>query len=341
MALPSVENLLYPAILPLTHKAPAVTQSPLISAKTAQTTAQTALLQHFGTQGALTLLNPSSDNQASFVFRADLGAQGFAIVKVGDPARMALAAVRQLTVYPSLSEGRYRVPQLLAQDADNGVTVSEDARGQSAQTLFLSGPAGAARALAAAGGWIARFHKPTAHMGAFNPDPHLNWLQKQAAAHQDRTRQIPDFEKFDRALNQAIQAAIIARWQPILRAITHRDYHLRNLLIRNLGRTYGIDFENAKRDEALRDLLFFTADAAKIATAPPTAESLRAIAQTLRIAYNRPLGAKPSRQMFQTAFALAGWANLDTAQSKLGPNRARALAVMQLMVTTVDLFADP
>jgi len=68
---------------------------------------------------------------------------------------------------------------------------------------------------------------------------------------------------------------------------------------------------------------------------------LRAIAGAVRAAYNRPLGAKISRQAFQTAFALSGWASLNAAQSPLGPNRSRALAVMQLIAATDDLFADP
>lgn len=318
-----------------------MTQPPVISLHKARDAAQAAVIAQSGAAASLVLLNPGALEQVSFVFRADLGAGGYIVVKIGDPPRIALAAARLTAVYPAMCDGRYRVPQLLAHDADGGVLVMEDARGQSAHDLFLSGPAGATRSLVAAGAWIARFHRPTCHMGAFNPDPHLNWLQKQVAAHHAGTRLIADFDRFGAALTQLQHACDAARGQPVLRCITHRDYHLRNLLVRNLGRTYGIDFENAKRDEALRDLLFFAADAAKIDPAPATADSLRSIATTVRTAYNRPLGARISRQVLQTAFALSGWASLDMAQSALGPNRARALAVMQVIATTDDLFADP
>ena len=317
-----------------------MTQPPLIAYQTALDLAQAAALAQGGAGATLSCLTDTLAAHPSFVFRANL-ASGHLIVKIGDPAAIALAVACNATAYPAMRDGRFRVPQILAHDADAGVIVMEDARGQSAQNLYLSGPAGAARALETAGAWIARFHKPSSHMGAFNPDPHLNWLQKQNAAHLAGTRAIPGYDAFAVLLAQFAQDCAGARGQPMLRCVTHRDFHMRNLLIRNLGRSYGIDFENAKRDEALRDLLFFTADAAKIAAAPPTAHSLRAVARVLRAAYNRPLGAAVSRRMFQTGFALAGWASLDIAQSALGPNRARALAVMQSIASTDDLFADP
>ena len=317
-----------------------VTPPPLIRLNTARDMAQAAAMAQFGAASDLTLLNPTGAEQANFVFRADLGSAGHIVIKIGDPARIALAAARITDVYPNMREGRFRVPQILAHEAAKGVLVMEDARGQPAQKLFLSGPAGASRALAAAGGWIAQFHKPTAHIGAFNPDPHLNWLQKQATAHRDQKSKIPDFAAFERALAALAQTADTARGQPIRRCVTHRDYHLRNLLIRNLGRTYGIDFENTKRDEALRDLLFFAADAAKMDPQPPTSDSLRAIAAALRSAYKHSLGTIINRRVFQSAFALSGWASLDILQSPLGPNRVRTLAVMQVIAATDDLFAD-
>lgn len=316
-----------------------MTQPPLICLKDARMSAMAAVQQQFGTAQGLTLLNPGAAEQASFVFRADLADAGHAVVKIGDPARIALTVARSQDIYPQMSDGRFRVPQIFSHDAAAGVLVMEDARGQSAEKLWLSGPAGAARAVSAAGAWIARFHKPSSHMGAFNPDPHLNWLQKQANAHRDQTRKIPDFAAFESLFSQLTKDIDTARGQPILRCITHRDFHLRNLLIRNLGRTYGIDFENTKRDEALRDLLFFTADAAKLHRSPPTPQTLHAIALPLRAAYNRTLGSAIPRRVFQTAFALSGWASLDET-APLGPNRARALAVMQAIAAADDLFAD-
>ena len=317
-----------------------MTHPPLIPLDHARAVALAAVQRQFGASPELSLLNPGAEMQASFVFRASLGDAGSVVVKIGDPLRIAASAARMTETYATMHEGRLRVPQILAHDASAGSLVMEDARGQPAQSLWLSGPAGAARALAAAGAWIARFHQPNRHMTAFNPDPHLNWLQKRQAEHQNHSRVIPDFPAFRDALAHLMTQANCARGQPSVRTITHGDFHLRNLLIRNLGRTYGIDFENAKRDEALRDLLFFVADAAKLALPAPTPTSLRAIARPLRLAHNRPLGSPAPRQVFQTAFALAGWAALDAKDTPLGPNRARALAVMQAMIAAKDLFAD-
>ena len=316
-------------------------QPPLIPLAEARARALAALRRQYGGAPGLTLLNPSAPEQASFVFRADLGDQAAVVVKIGDPARLAQAAGRLAEAYPQMNDGRYRVPQVLAHDAAQGLLMMEDARGQSAQSLWSTGPAGAARVLASAGAWIARFHKPTRHMGVFNPDPHLNWLHKQVANHLAQTHKIPDFAAFQAGFVQLTIEAEAVRGQPILRCVTHRDFHLRNLLIRNLGRTYGIDFENSNRDEALRDLLFFTADAAKLQSHAPTPQTLRAIALPLRAAYAHPLGNPASRRVFQTAFALAGWASLDASDTALGPNRARALAVMQAVANSDDLFADP
>lgn len=290
---------------------------------------------------SLAPLHHNGTNAFGFVFRADIDGGETVVAKCGDPARMAIAAERLTQTYPRMCEGRFRVPQLLAHDGEAGVLIMEDARGQSAQVLWLSGDAGAQRALLCAGAWIARFHKSGAHMAAFNPDPHLNWLRKQVATHQQTGHEIPEFNQFRQIFAHLEKTAEAARGQPILRCVTHRDFHLRNLLIRKLGRIYGIDFENAKRDEALRDLLFFTADAAKLQITAPKAESLRATATALRAAYGRSLGNTDACCAFQRAFALAGWAALDQGTRPLGPNRQRQLDVMQLIATTDDLFADP
>ena len=302
--------------------------------------ARAGMLRFYGGDSGFDLINPRASGQSSFVFRAKIGDGLTVVVKIADPARMAVACARMIDMHAIMGEGRFRVPQLLHHDAATGLVVMEDARGQSAAQLSASGPKGLARALSFAGGWIARFHQTGSHMGRFNPDPHVNWLHKQEATHLDRSRHIPDFAAFQLALVRLKIAAQAVRGRAILRCVTHRDFHLRNLQIRNLGRTYGFDFENTKRDEALRDLLFFIADAAKLQSTDPSHEGLRQLAQPLRAAYRRDLGDAACLRAFQSAFALAGWASLDISQTPLGPNRARTLAVMQLLAETDDLWGD-
>ena len=53
-----------------------------------------------------------------------------------------------------------------------------------------------------------------------------------------------------------------AAGRPALQAVTHRDLHLGNLILRGNGLTYGLDFENSRPDVALRDPLMLLLDAA-------------------------------------------------------------------------------
>jgi aminoglycoside phosphotransferase (APT) family kinase protein len=205
--------------------------------------------------------------------------------------------------------------------------------------LLLQGVDPALRVLDSAGAWIARFHGLTAAQTGFNPDPHVNWIRKSIAAHKSGARQITDCDGLRALLPDLDALADKARGALVRRAITHRDFHLRNLLLRKHGRTYGIDFENAARDECLRDLLFFLCDCAKVQTAAPSQASLRADATALLRAYGQPLADPAVRRFFQLAFAMATWAGFDDRLPP-GPKRRRTVEVIRLLASADDLFSD-
>lgn len=278
-------------------------------------------------------------DRPSFVFRADCAEAGNLVIKVAPPAQIAPLAARLFATHPVMAEGRFRVPKPVFYDPQLGALIMEDTRGQPAANLWLHGGAQAERALAAAGGWLARYHALSVNPAAFNPDPHLNWLRKSIAAHHAGHHQIADFADLIALLGDLERLAETARGQPCLRAITHRDFHLHNLMVRNLGRTFGIDMENAARDVAMRDLLSCLADTAKLQQDKPSEANLRTTARAVRKAYGRAPASPAPQLFFQRIFGMMGWAGIDIANSAPGAKRARHLDVMQLLACAPDLFA--
>ena len=286
-------------------------------------------------------LNLSDPEQESYVFRNDLGDQGSIIAKVAAPGRLAAQFSRLTKSHPRMRSGQFRVPKPISYDEASGVLLLEDAWGMTAQSLWNNVGKGRARVLAAAGGWLARYHCLTASRAAFNPDPHLKWLGKSLTAHQDGSRRIPQVHALSDHLPELESLAERARAATSVRCITHRDFHLRNLLIRKQDRAYGIDMENAARDEAMRDLLLFLADTARATAEPPSAESLHHTAAALRAAYSSSPADPDAGAFFQRAFALNLWAALDDSPAGLTPKLQRSLQTAQALLTCGDLFPDP
>lgn len=286
-------------------------------------------------------LNLSDADQESFVFRNDLGDQGSVIAKVAAPGRLAAQFARLTKTYPKMRSGQFRVPKPLSYDAESGVLLMEDAWGMAAESLWRNEGRGRTRVLSTAGGWLARYHGLSATPAAFNPDPHLNWLGKSLTAHHDGHRRIPEIRALSDHLPRLETLSEAARTATSLRCITHRDFHLRNLLIRKQDRAYGIDMENAARDEAMRDLLFFLADTARASPQPPTPETLHETAAALRAAYGQSPADPAARAFFQHAFALNLWAGLDDSRMGLSAKLQRSLETAQALLACGDLFADP
>jgi aminoglycoside/choline kinase family phosphotransferase len=275
----------------------------------------------------LTALNDSGASQAGFVLRVTPAAGGSLIAKVSaEPSRLAAQFRRLTATHPRMKTGLLRVPEPLFHDAARGVMLMEDGWGQQAETLWRKGGADALAAMQVAGGWLARFHALSARKAPFDPTPHLNWLERALLAQAEGHRAIPDFAALDSHLPRLHHLATVARDKAALRCITHRDFHLRNIVIRPSGRVYGLDFENEKLDDALRDPLFFLTDA--LIRSPSGDDFPAAVA-----AFWQGYGAAPASPEVQRFFhlfqALSAWAALDESITPLGPNRRHRLHVMQ------------
>lgn len=301
----------------------------------AQRRAAAVLARHLPEAAAPVVLNARNPDQESHVFRAALAPQGSVIVKVAAPGRLAAQFDRLSAVHPQMQDGLYRVPRPILHDAALGVMLMEDAWGRSGESLWQEGPSGIARVLAAAGGWLGRYHRLSAAEAGFNPDPHLNWLSKLLDSPRPPDQPIPARPALEAHLPGLQAMADQARNQPVLRCITHRDFHLGNLLVRKHGRTYGIDMENTRRDEGLRDLLHLLCDAARLAADP--AEALAA-GPALRRAYGRSPAAEPVRRFFQAAVALTLWAGLSGRQGALAPRAAQRLLLAQRLLESGDIL---
>ena len=279
-----------------------------------------------------------TEGPAVFVFRARLGPELSVVAKICAPARLAPYAQRLIAVHPGMAQGRYLVPEPYLHDAERGLLLMEDTWGQRADALFLQGPEQRERVLQSAGAWVARYHRQSRVQAAFKPDPHVNWIRKAIAGHKSGARPIPDCDGLRALLPDLDALAEAARGGMVWRAITHRDFHLRNLMIRKRGRVYGLDFENAARDDCLRDLLFFLADCARVERTAPTPHNLKLTAQGLLQSYGQATADTSVRLFFQMFFAMATWAGLD-ATTPPGPKQRRAREVIDLMTKADDLFA--
>lgn len=292
-----------------------------------------------GTVFTLTALNRQSEDQAAFVFRATRAGEPSLIARLSaDPGQIADQAAYQASVHARMGAGagRFLVPAVTGFDAGRAILLMEDGWGQRAETLWHKGGAAALRAMRAGGAWLARFHGLTGRKVGFNPDPHLNWLRKTlSSGDPDR---IPDLGRLQAALPELDALAESARGQPSLRCVTHRDFHLRNLVVRRNDHVYGLDFENQRRDDAVRDQVTFLTDALRCMPGPIDIAAMHPAAVTFLEAYGKPAAAPSVARFFQRFQSLSTWAGFDESSAPLGPNRLRSLRALQAMSGPVCLL---
>lgn len=269
-----------------------------------------------------------------FRARPEQGGQGLVVKVVPadliEVSRLAAQFRRQRQAWRSLQDNpRFRVPRAFHLGAAGRAMVMEDARGQTFAQLWAVPQPEATRHehLHRIGGWIGCYHGISLAEAAFDPAPHLHWIEKLTAEAEPQA-----LSAVAPRLAALSHAAETARGRPALAAITHRDLHLKNLILRPDGRTYGIDLENARTDVALRDLQFVLLDAAARAEAEDQPMRLVAFASRLWRGYRTETGTRlrQSREaalFFQRFQALAALAALrDTQQSALMQRRRALLA---------------
>ncbi|APZ54377.1 phosphotransferase family protein [Salipiger abyssi] len=255
-------------------------------------------------------------------------------VKVFAPAGAEKAraqAARQAAVAGALPG---RAPDVLFFDEARLVLGMTYADGPSLAALWPHLSADEARArLEDAGRWLAALHDLSAEAHPFRPKGQIAWLHRLLGWHAEGKRAIPEIAAF-RAEVAALEAlALELRGRPARRAVTHRDLHLSNLVATDTG-LVGLDFENDRPDEPLRDLVALLVDAM---AQPGTAEDLHRSAEALRRGYGET-GTDPQVSLvLQRLFALGIWAATPDAPSLR--QSARYLAAREILAAEAPLFA--
>ncbi len=257
------------------------------------------------------------------------------VVKVYAPSSAEKAraqAARQRAVIADWPEG---APEVLFYDEARRVLGMAYADGPSLAALLpkLTADA-AAHELEAAGRWLGRFHGLTRQAHPLRPKGQIAWLHRLLEQHESGARAFPEIDAFrdEVARLEAMFGAV--RGTPSQRAVTHRDLHLANLIATHDG-LVGLDFENDKPDEPLRDLVALLIDALALSGDP---EALEHHAAALSKGYG-PVGSTPEAVIFlQRLFALGVWANTPPEPSRR--QTARYLAARQLLAPERALFAS-
>lgn len=266
----------------------------------------------------LTPLKPLTKPLRATVFRVSGGPQP-AVAKVwgpGNAARATAQAARQAEVAAAMARGPCRVPGVLGFDAARNTLIMTDPGGESLRTLGERGTAVAAQA----GGWLAAFHDLSLRAHPFRPAGHLAWAARLKDAVRSGARVLPEPEGFAARIDALTPLAAAARGSPACRAVTHRDMTLANLVTGG-GAVWGIDFENTREDEPLRDLFTLALD---LCVLSPGATGRDTALAALRQGYGREVAAPEARLFLQQAFALGVWANTPVMPSRRQAARLEA-----------------
>lgn len=232
-------------------------------------------------------------------------------------AKASRQALRQAELAAVLSHGPYRVPRVLW--FGKGALVMQDAGGPDFRDRLESEAPGPL--LRAAGEWLAAYHGLSLRERKFLPKGQVNWLTRLVDAVEAGERSPLDAKGLVSAARALKETRATVRGLPATRAITHRDLTLSNLVSGPEGSVWGIDFENAKEDEPLRDVFSLALDVLDFA-GDETALA------TLRAGYGDDVTAPEVRLFLQRCFAISVWANTPEAPSKRQRRRweiARAL----------------
>ncbi|WP_415183769.1 phosphotransferase family protein [Phaeovulum sp.] len=258
-------------------------------------------------------------------------------------AKLTREFARQSVASAAMNGTDLRVPRPMWLGDTLAAAIYEDAGGKTLSQLWagLATPADGAPLLHAAGRWLRAYHTLSARAAPFSPAPHLNWLLKGVAAHRAGQRTIPEFTRLEAQIPALHALAKASHGQPNTRAITHRDFHLRNLIQRRSGQTFGFDFENDAEDEALRDSAFLLNDALIHWPGPcPDPADFAPAMAGFHAGYGAPAAAPAVCAFFQKFAALNAWAKLGT-QPASGPARRRRLACLIALAETGQALLHP
>ncbi|MES2436121.1 MAG: aminoglycoside phosphotransferase family protein [Pseudomonadota bacterium] len=269
---------------------------------------------------ALASLKDPTKRYDTWVFRCKVrGKQSSFVCKLGTPdatgrAKMLNQYERLKSTNAAMRDPLLTTPQALAFVEKDCALIMEYVKGDSLQNLLpqFSDIADASTHLENAGRWIASFQQPTMKPAAFDTKPHMNWLLKKLKQHDEKLIVIPEYDAFMADFHQLEQCASKAQAQSSTRCVTHKDFHLGNLLFGRKGTVYGIDFENKKEDDALRDVISFLFDFAIKSPANATAsDSFQTAAAAFLGGYADHATPPAVFEFFQKFSALNAWSGLQ------------------------------
>lgn len=254
------------------------------------------------------------------------GPRGPLVVKVWPAAERARRQARQQgQVARGLGTGRFRAPGVAFFDEELRALGMARAGGRDLAALWADGATGVPDA---AGGWLAAFHALSRRETRFAPAGQVNWLARLSADCQGGTRRIADRRGFLSAAARVSTGAEALEGRPAVRAVTHRDMTLSNLVLDPDGVVWGLDFENRREGTPLRDLFTLALDFLTLRGANGT----EAVAGLIR-AYGET-GIDPAVRIFQQrCFCLQVWANTPPAPSA---RQRQRLKVAKRLLRTAD-----
>ncbi len=302
----------------------------LLSAEAARQRAKEALARHVpGKYPELQPLKPPTKPRQATAFRAGAVGQTL-VVKVWAPGhadQAARQAARQAALAPLMSNGPYRVPDVAFFDAALNVLGMQAIPGETLRADWLE--RGDLAILRRAGSWTRALHALSLREHKFRPAGHLSWLQKLMDQTRAGDRFIHDFSSFQSVAEVLKAMRSRVRSLPATRAITHRDLHLDNL-ISNAETLWGLDLENDREDESLRDVFSLGLDAMAYARDGSDAAAIWA---ALRTGYDDRTTEAPVRVFLQRAFALGNWARTPETPSR---RQLRALQAARWILAQGD-----
>lgn len=262
----------------------------------------------------------ASSPRATWVFRCKAKGENWSIVcKAGLQNEGGRSAIRNQmhrlkTARKEMADPRFQVPEPYWFYPNLCVLVMEDAKGTTLSKRLVDETAQMANVLGdleKAGRWIGLYQSATAKDVLYDPTPHMNWVRRAIQEHENGTRLIPEYDAFSQAFSELEQMASKASGLPARRCVTHRDCHLDNILFRGNGITYGIDIENRKEDDALRDVFHYFFDfALKWPLAWSHASQLSPAKAAILEGYDDKITDPYVFDFFQTFMAVNMWSNI-------------------------------
>lgn len=293
---------------------------------------------------ALASLKDPTKLYDTWVFRCKIrGKNSTFVCKLSTPDAAGRAKIlnqyqRLKSTNAALKHPLLTTPQALAFVEKDCALIMEHVKAESLQQLLpqFSNIADASTHLQNAGRWISGFQQATIKPAAFDTKPHMNWLLKKLQRHDEKLIVIPDYDAFMVEFHQLEQCASEAQALPSTRCVTHKDFHLGNVLFGRKGAVYGIDFENKKEDDALRDVISFLFDFAIKWPVNATAfEDFQTATAAFLAGYADHATPPVVFEFFQKFSALNGWSGLEGRNLTDQNKRHRLERLKQLAKTSL------